>query len=152
MRILKPTIQNRRSWLQRMLQGAGTLAIAPLASTLANTPAAATPIRPKPMRLQVLPLAGFQYHAGPRLWSQLAEGQALSLQREPANRHDELAVAVHWQDHPIGYLPRRHNGAIAQLLDDGQQLDANICALHESADPWERVELEVWWAPEPARL
>jgi hypothetical protein len=152
MSTLNLTTQNRRSWLQRLLHGASALAIAPIVSTLATTPATAKPARYPPVRLQVLPLAGFQYHTGPRLWPELAEGQPLTLQREPDNRHDPLAVAVYWQDQPIGYLPRRHNGAIAQLLDDGQHLSAQISALQDSNNPWERVELEVWWLPERVEL
>jgi hypothetical protein len=93
-----------------------------------------------------------QYHAGPALWPQLATGQPLTLHREPGNRHDPIAVAVHWQTQPIGYLPSRHNGAIAQLLDDGQHLDAQITALRDSTHPWDRLELEVCWTPDPTRM
>ncbi|MBS0330407.1 MAG: HIRAN protein, partial [Proteobacteria bacterium] len=49
--------------------------------------------------LQDSPLAGFQYHAGRALWSQMRVGDALALVREPDNSHDARAVRVEWQGH-----------------------------------------------------
>ncbi len=94
--------------------------------------------------LQEVPLAGFQYHAGPRLWPQMAAGQSLSLNREPDNPYDALAVAVHWGDERIGYLPRSENQVASGLLDRGERLSARIERLRDSWDPWERVWLSVW--------
>lgn len=93
--------------------------------------------------LQDSPLAGFQYHAGKTLWSQMQVGDALDLVREPDNPHDARAVRVEWQGRTIGYVPRRENAAVARLLDRGQALTARIVQLAEVRDPWSRVRFEI---------
>lgn len=103
--------------------------------------------RPAP-RAQVLvqdaPLAGFQFHAGRRLWPELRVGDALVLVREPDNPHDPLAVRVDWRGHKLGYVPRRENADIARFLDRGVPLEARISRLAEVRDPWQRIRFEVW--------
>lgn len=93
--------------------------------------------------LQDSPLAGFQYHAGKALWPQMRVGDALTLVREPDNRHDARAVRVEWRGHKIGYVPRRENADVARLMDAGQTLDARIVRLAEVRDPWSRVRFEI---------
>ncbi|WP_296636134.1 MULTISPECIES: HIRAN domain-containing protein [unclassified Thiobacillus] len=93
--------------------------------------------------LQDSPLAGFQYHAGRALWSQMRVGDALALVREPDNSHDTRAVRVEWQGHMIGYVPRRENADVARLLDRGQKLAARIVRLSDVRDPWSRVRFEI---------
>jgi len=93
--------------------------------------------------LQDSPLAGFQYHAGKTLWSQMQVGDALTLIREPDNSHDAKAVRVEWQGNKIGYVPRRENADVARLLDRGQALTARIVRLAEVRDPWSRVRFEI---------
>lgn len=93
--------------------------------------------------LQDSPLAGFQYHAGRALWSQMRVGDALALVREPDNSHDARAVRVEWQGHMIGYVPRRENADVARLLDRGQKLVARIVRLSDVRDPWSRVRFEI---------
>lgn len=103
--------------------------------------------------LQDSPLAGFQYHAGKALWPQMRVGDALTLVREPDNRHDARAVRVEWRGHKIGYVPRRENADVARLMDAGQTLDARIVRLAEVRDPWSRVRFEILvpLQPDPAR-
>lgn len=95
--------------------------------------------------LQYSPVAGFQYHHGEALWSQLAVGQPLQLVREADNRYDNRAVCVEWQGHKLGYLPRLDNAAVSQLLDRGERLGAVIAQLESSSNPWNRVRVEVRW-------
>jgi hypothetical protein len=99
------------------------------------------------VRLQCSPLAGFQYHAGPAVWPLLSVGAPLALVREPANPWDERAVRVEWRGHKLGYVPRAENTAVASLLDQGYRVEGRIAALRESADPWERVEMELFFDP-----
>ena len=98
------------------------------------------------LRIEVLrcPLAGFQYHEGAALWAELKVGDSLELVREPDNPHDGRAIAVLWRGHRLGYLPRAVNDAAARALDLGHRLDARIARLREDADPWRRMELEVF--------
>ena len=93
--------------------------------------------------LQDSPLAGFQYHAGKRLWDEMKIGDALELVREPDNPYDAKAVRVDWRGQKLGYLPRRENADIARLMDRGAKLEARITRLVESRDPWQRVRFEI---------
>lgn len=86
--------------------------------------------------IQSSAVAGFQCHQGEALWLQLAIGQPLALVREPHNPYDDLAVALYWQNHKLGYIPRRENIVVAQMLDRGETPVAVISHLAESHDPW----------------
>jgi hypothetical protein len=99
------------------------------------------------VRVQQVPLAGFQFHAGPAVWDRLAEGDALSLVREPANRHDPRAVAVLWQGVALGYLPRSDNRVVAEAMDQGWRVSARIGRLVPHPNPWRRVRVDVFAAP-----
>lgn len=94
--------------------------------------------------VQSSPLAGFQYHAGPRLWERLRVGDALQLVREPANPHDARAVRVDWQGVQLGYLPRAENEAVAAALDRGERVAARIAALVADRNPWRRLRIEIF--------
>lgn len=93
--------------------------------------------------LQDSPLAGFQFHAGKKLWPQMRVGDKLMLIREPDNAHDRLAIRVEWRQQKIGYVPRRENGDIARLMDHGVPVFARISRLAQSRDPWARVRFEI---------
>lgn len=93
--------------------------------------------------LQDSPLAGFQFHAGKKLWPQMQVGDRLALIREPENVHDRLAIRVEWQGQKIGYVPRRENSDIARLMDHGVPVFARISRLAQSRDPWARVRFEI---------
>ncbi len=90
------------------------------------------------------PLAGAQYHALADLWPQLREGDALTLEREPANRHDGHAVRVLWRGHMLGYLPRAANFEAAAEMDAGSRLSARIGRLADDPDPWKRLRVDVF--------
>ena len=94
--------------------------------------------------IQDSPVAGFQFHRGDEIWPSLAVGAPLALVREPNNSHDTNAVAVYFQNHKLGYVPRGENSAISQMLDRGEILEASITKLSESEDPWERVRFRVF--------
>lgn len=93
--------------------------------------------------LQDSPLAGFQYHAGKKLWDEMKVGDVLVLVREPDNPYDARAIRVDWHGHKLGYVPRRENADIARLMDNGAKLEARISRLIESRDPWQRVRFEI---------
>ena len=100
------------------------------------------------------PIAGFQFHAGERVWRELQVGEPLALVREPANPHDPNAVRVDWRGLPLGYVPRRDNRQVARQMDLGMALQARVSRLRESRNPWDRIEFEVLLplpvAPQPA--
>lgn len=94
--------------------------------------------------VQSSPLAGFQYHAGATLWSQLQPGDALQLVREADNEYDDKAVRVEWHGQKLGYLPRRENRAVAAAMDAGERVEGRIARLREHRNPWQRVLIEVF--------
>jgi len=93
--------------------------------------------------IQTSPLAGFQYYAGEKLWAKMRQGDLLDMLREPGNPYDKRAVALFWNGYKIGYIPRRENTAITQMLDRQMSLTANISNLNQSDDPWERIEITI---------
>lgn len=93
--------------------------------------------------VQESPVAGFQYHQGQEVWHRLRQGDALQLVREPHNRYDCRAVAIHWRGCKLGYLPRVENTAVSQMLDRGQRLAASIARLQASPDPWRRIRVRI---------
>lgn len=94
--------------------------------------------------VQSSPLAGSQYYAVGEFWRQLQVGDALTLVREPDNRHDRHAIRVEWRGHKLGYIPRSENRSVAAAMDQGERLVARIARLTEHPNPWRRVEFEVF--------
>jgi hypothetical protein len=94
--------------------------------------------------VQNSPLAGFRYGEAAELWTQLRQGDALDLVREPGNPHDANAVRVEWRGRKLGYVPRRENAAVAWGLDRGSTLRARVSRLEEHPNPARRIGFEVY--------
>lgn len=121
---------NRRNLIQLI----GALIVTPVV-------AKAKPKQPT-LLLQQSPIAGFQYYDGEQLWDQFQLNQPLTLQREADNPHDKRAVAIYWRHQKLGYIPRRDNAAISQLIDRGETLRAHIQQLNMD-DYWQRMHIAV---------
>lgn len=93
--------------------------------------------------IQESPIAGFEHHKGQHIWRFLRVGEPLRLVREAANPHDANAVAVYFRGDKLGYVPRRENAAVAQMLDRGNVLGARIVRLLEEPNPWRRIRFSV---------
>lgn len=88
-------------------------------------------------------IAGYQYHDGEQIANKINNGTILKLKREPNNRYDSRAIAVHCKDKKIGYIAMADNMPLAALMDNGCQLRA-ICKAHNTeAETWERVAFQV---------
>jgi hypothetical protein len=112
--------------------------------SLGKRPTAATVTNNKEILLQTSPVAGFQFYDGDLLWNTLHPNDPLLLVPDPANPYDEQAVKVLWNDNQLGYVPRQDNTAISQMLARGQVLVARIGEKQESADPWERLTMNIY--------
>ena len=123
----------RRTFFQRLFGSLGAAATG-----------AAIAVETRSVLIQESRIAGFQFHEGDAIWPSLAVGARLKLVREPENIHDADAVAVHFQNEMLGYVPRGENGAIAQMLDRGESLEASISRLQVADDPWERIRFSVF--------
>ena len=128
---------SRRSFIKSVL-GLGILPVAVKAKSIIE------PEQTPGILLHHSPLTGFQYYEGENIWPQMKVGDALRLQREPQNRYDPHAIAVYWQQLKLGYIPRRENRTLAQMLDRGQILNTQIEQLQSEAGPWGRVEIAVY--------
>jgi hypothetical protein len=74
---------------------------------------------------------------------ELAPGEALVLRREPDNPHDARAIRVERAGGTaLGYVPRRRNEVLANLLDAGKLLPARLIGKAWQGD-WLRLEIEV---------
>jgi len=93
--------------------------------------------------LQESPLAGFEYHRAPAIWCFMQEGDPLRLVREHLNPHDPNAIAVWFKNEKLGYIPKKENATLAQLMDRGHRLEARITRLLHTDNPWRRVRVRV---------
>lgn len=83
-----------------------------------------------------VPVVGTKYHAAARVAALLLPGQPLRLRRDPANRHDPYAIAVHTPEgEQLGWLPRGDARRIAPLLDAGGQIRAELDGEATEATP-----------------
>jgi hypothetical protein len=64
-------------------------------------------------------IAGFTYHDGVDVFSELKIGTELILKVEPDNKHDTFAVAIYYKTHKLGYIPRGKNTMISKFLNFG---------------------------------
>ena len=65
-------------------------------------------------------VAGTDRYDGRSAVAALAPGDPLRLRREPENGYDRRAVSVWTEDGlMLGYVPRIHNQAVANLIDAG---------------------------------
>ena len=128
---------SRRSFIKSVLS-LGLLPIATKAESITASKQTQT------ILLQHSPISGFQYYEGENVWSQMKVADALTLQREPQNRYDTHAIAVYWQQSKLGYIPRRENRTLTQMLDRGQTRNAQIQRLQNEAAPWGRIEVKIY--------
>ncbi len=131
----------RRIFLKSLFKALSALSLL----ALGKKPATAAASSNREILLQSSLVAGFQFYEGKRLWNSLRPNDTLQLVAEPENPHDDQAVKVMWNDSQLGYVPRHDNTAISQMLHRGQILIARIGEMQESAYPWARVTMDIFW-------
>lgn len=88
---------------------------------------------------------GFRYYEGPKLLEEMKEGDMLELVREPQNEYDMNAIALHYNQQKIGYVPAESNEILSKLLDIGLiDLMAEITHLKKEAAAWENVAVAIY--------
>jgi len=85
-------------------------------------------------------VAGFTYWDGIFVVQKIKVGDKVELQPEPENPFDPNAVALYYQGSKIGFIPRRCNAQISQLLNFGQ---SPFEAFISQIDPEEHPERQV---------
>lgn len=141
---------NKRFFLKSLLGLTGLSATQNVLGKLIPQKIGAVEITTKAERvlIQESPLAGFQYYQAEETWKKMRPGDVLEFLHEKDNRYDRNAVAVRWESRMIGYLPRKENAAISQMLDRGLILQGRISSLKQSSNPWERIGVEVFLNPQ----
>ena len=95
-------------------------------------------------RLLSCHIAGTSYRNLENIESQSVIGDNFLLKREPANRFDARAVAVYnCAGIHLGYIPRRKNEILANLLDGDKKLSARLVA-KERINSWLKLDIEVF--------
>lgn len=93
-------------------------------------------------------IAGFQFHDGALVLSELKAGYPLELVPEPDNPHDPEAVAVKYGGIMLGYVPGDQNGLLSVMMHYGHA-DAFECRVLQVAperSPWHQVRVGVFVA------
>lgn len=76
----------------------------------------------------VLVGTGFRGHGAKAAVALMRAGDEVTLEREPGNPHDKLAVGCHYLGRHVGYIPRQANPRIAAALDEGRNV---TCVVRE---------------------
>ncbi|UXP31499.1 HIRAN domain-containing protein [Reichenbachiella agarivorans] len=88
---------------------------------------------------------GFQFYEGPKIIQQINQSGLLQLVREPTNQHDNCAIALHFNQRKIGYVPRESNEVLAKLMDANLlSLQAEITHVEPKASTWENVHVAIY--------
>lgn len=88
---------------------------------------------------------GFKFYEGTTLLAAMHKGDMLELVREPDNDHDACAIALHFNNRKIGYIPREENEILSRLMDARViELMAEITHLEPQAATWENVHIAVY--------
>jgi len=134
-------IEGRR----RFLKWLAVLPLAPLTSGRTEATAAVTGNETAKQNylLNVFSVAGFQYHEGMKLISQMQTGERLALKAEPGNPYDKFAVRIERRGATIGYVPRSDNRHIHRLLRQGARLTCRVVEVNRQAPTWHQVRVEV---------
>ncbi|MCB9185570.1 MAG: HIRAN domain-containing protein [Flavobacteriales bacterium] len=89
----------------------------------------------EPIYLLSATVAGTHYYDFPTVGPQLLDPQTSHLEPiehpatlvlEPDNEFDFRAIEVWWKDHKMGYIPKRDNKVLYNLMKDGNTLQALV--------------------------
>lgn len=89
-------------------------------------------------------VAGYQYQSSSEYQQLMKAGDPLDLVREPQNFYDNNAIAIFWNGTKLGYIPKKHNLVLKNMIDEGIGLVSIIKTITLVAESWERVEVEVY--------
>jgi hypothetical protein len=126
------TYRPRREFIKRLLA---------LPLVLTAPPMAAAAVREHDLYL--FPVAGFQFHDGPRVLAMIHPDLALDLIAEPHNPYDPRAIRIEAYGRHIGYVPRHDNGPVGRLLQTGAPLRARVLSVKREGEAWDAVKVAV---------
>ena len=107
-------------------------------------PAARTETKTAATVLLETHIAGYQYYSGDQVESFIQPGDRLKLACEFDNPYDSKAIQIFWRQTKLGYIPRRYNGVIAQMMHRGTRLNASVLTLTSAQLSWRRLRFNVF--------
>ena len=88
---------------------------------------------------------GFQFYEGPNLIRQINMSGLLEMVREPNNKYDSSAIALHFNNNKIGFIPAESNQVLARIMDAKLiPLQAEITHVEPEAAAWENVHVAIY--------
>ena len=88
---------------------------------------------------------GFSYYLGPKIIDEINKSGQLEMVREPENKFDKRAIALHFNNKKIGYLPRESNKTISILMDtELLEFHAELTQIESDASDWEKIRVAVF--------
>jgi HIRAN domain len=135
----------RLHFLKNILTGLGVAAATPQVLQAANAPKQPEKrVNEAAIMIYDEYVAGFRYYKGPKNLETIQLDDEIKLVREPNNKYDEFAVAVHWSDKKLGYIRMDDNIVIANLLDNDIPLFTKVSEIKKEAETWEQVAISVF--------
>lgn len=100
----------------------------------------------KRVHLDNFHIAGFGYWDGCEAFEHLKIGTKLRLVREADNPFDFYAVAIYYEEHKLGFIPRSSNHDISKYLDMGLEdiYEVRITRITPDVQPEAQVEVIVY--------
>ena len=72
-------------------------------------------------------IAGLYYGENiDEIFFELKKGTVLDLYREKNNVYDKKAIKIKYKDNKLGYVPRKHNIILANMMDAGKKVYALV--------------------------
>lgn len=89
-------------------------------------------------------VAGARYYQLPWVLNKLKVGDEVKLSPESENRYDENAVALHFNDLKLGFVPRANNTNLQQLLLAKANIIAKISVVNPREEQWKQVKITLY--------
>jgi hypothetical protein len=88
---------------------------------------------------------GFRYYEGPKIINKINKSGLLEMVREPENKYDKNAIALHFDNQKIGFIPMESNEVLSVLLDTKLlHLQAEITHIEPNASDWESIYVAIY--------
>lgn len=85
-------------------------------------------------------IAGFTYYDGVLAFKHLEIGTQLSLKIDNDNRFDARAVAIYYNEHKLGFVPKSENRIIYKFLKIGlNPFDVRVQIIDKKAHPENQI-------------
>lgn len=89
-------------------------------------------------------IAGYRYYDGEKIEEALKPGAILRLIREPGNIHDKRAIEIYRGRWKIGYVPRKENKVISNIMDQGYSIAGVIDGIYQARPTWKRMRVSIY--------